>query len=60
MSGDTHLIHDSRIKCVSPDKFVECSIKVASIYKLSAMDEPAHYQLVGRVMAYQGYDGYLV
>ena len=20
-------------------------------------DEPAHYQLVGRVMAYQGYDG---
>ena len=30
--------------------------KVASIYKLSALDEPAQYQLVGRVMAYQGYD----
>ncbi len=31
--------------------------KMASIYKLSLEDEPMHHQLVGRVMAYQGFDG---
>ena len=31
--------------------------KVASIYKLSPEDESAAHQLVGGVMAHQGYDG---
>ena len=31
--------------------------KVASIYKLLPEDEPAAHQLVGGVMAHQGYDG---
>jgi hypothetical protein len=30
---------------------------VASVYKLSLQDEPAAHQLVGGVMAHQGYDG---
>ncbi len=31
--------------------------KMASPWKLSPEDEPAPHQFVGRVMAYQGYDG---
>ena len=40
-----------------PDKTTSrkgCEKNVASIYKLRLEEEPAAYQLVGRVTAYQG------
>jgi hypothetical protein len=32
-------------------------LKMGILRNLSLVDEPASYQLVGEVMAYQGYDG---
>ena len=40
-----------------PQSLIAQGLKVTSIYKLSLEDELMHHQLVGRVTAYQGFDG---
>ena len=40
-----------------PQRLRSQGLKMASIYKLSLGDGLMHHQLVGKVMAYQGYDG---